>query len=112
MKRLLLTFAFSLCCWGYVPNPIGGTPLHRLDFATVQFMANSGIAAGIQTSDGKVWITADSSPLDALKNALQTWNGVATSAARFAPLQMTGLGYGNDGSHVITFADDPFTRSF
>jgi uncharacterized protein (TIGR03437 family) len=107
---LLVAAAYA---WGYAPNPIDGTPLHRIDYTGMQFLANQNIAAGMLNAAGNVWITADSSPIDAINNALGAWNGVATTSARFLTLQMTTLSYdSSDGNDVIVFADDAFTESF
>jgi uncharacterized protein (TIGR03437 family) len=114
MKRAaILLLVISGLASGYIPNPIDGTPLHRIDSTGMQFLANQNIAPGIMTNAGSVWITADSAPSDAINSALSTWNAVSTTAARFLPLQMTPLSYNSsDGNNVIVFADDPFTESF
>jgi len=108
LKRLaVLLLAGAASAWGYVPNPIGGPQLHRTDYRGMQFLANQNIAAGLMTASGNLWITADSSPIDAINGALAAWNGVSTSAARFLPLQTTSLSYNkSDGNDVIVFADD------
>ena len=115
MKRaVILLLASAACAWGYAPNPIDGTPMHRIDYAGIQFLANQNIAAGMLTNSGNVWITADSSPIDAINGALAAWNGVSTTAARFLPLKTTSLSYNvtsPDGNNVIVFADDPFVES-
>ena len=111
----MLLLVSAACAWCYVPNPIDGTPLHRTDYTGIQFLANQNIAAGMMTNAGNVWITADSSPIDAINGALAAWNGVSTTSARFLPLQTTSLSYSvnsPDGNNVIVFADDAFTESF
>jgi uncharacterized protein (TIGR03437 family) len=110
-----LLLAPVLCVWGYVPNPIDATPFHRVDYLGVQFLINQNIAAGILNAAGNVWITADSSPITAINNAMAAWNAVSTTAARFQPPQTTNLSYSTqnpDGDNVIVFVDDPFTETF
>jgi len=115
MKPLVLILvAGAGCVWGYIRNPIGGTPCFRADFAGIQFLANQNIAPGIKTASGKLWITSDSSPISAISGALATWNGVATTSARFLPLQTTSLSYNvstPNSNNVIVFVDDSFTES-
>lgn len=110
MKTAILLLAAASCGWGYLPNPVGATPYHRVDYAGIQFLANQNIAAGMLNAAGNVWITPDSSPITAISNALAAWNGVTTSAARFLQLQSTALSYSTvsnpDGNNVIGFTDD------
>jgi uncharacterized protein (TIGR03437 family) len=114
MKRgSVLLLAMATSATAYVPNPIDGPAHHRTDYSNIQFLANQNIAPGLTNADGKVWITADSAPLDAINGAVASWNGIPTTAVHFAPVQSTSLSYSiSDGNHVITFADDAFTRSF
>ena len=54
---------------------------HRTAFTPgIQFLANQNIAPGLMTADGKVWITADSKPTDAINNAIASWNAVPTTS--------------------------------
>jgi len=113
IRLAILLLALSGSAEAYLPNPVDGPPRHRTDFGNIQFLANQNIAAGLNNADGKVWITADSAPTDAIAGAIAAWNGVTTTAAHFAPVQKTPLSYNSsDGNSVITFADDAFTRSF
>jgi uncharacterized protein (TIGR03437 family) len=113
VKQLILLLAGTASLFAYIPTPIDGPAHRRTDYAGILFLVNQNIAAGMNNADGKTWITADSAPLDAIKNALAVWNAVQTTAARFSPPQSTTLVYGpGDGNNVITFTDDAFTRSF
>jgi uncharacterized protein (TIGR03437 family) len=113
MKRLLLLGLLATAAYPYIPNPIGAPALHRLDFGNIQFLTSQNIAPGLTNAAGAVWITADSDTNTAISNSIGAWNAVATSAARFAAVQPTTLSYDpNDGKHVITFADDAYTRSY
>ena len=113
MRILALLLAAALNTTAYMPNPIGGTPNHRSDYAAIQFLANQNIAAGLTNAAGKIWITADSNPMNAIQGAVAAWNGVTTSAAHFLPVQPTPLTYNSqDGKHVIAFVDDGYTESF
>ena len=113
MRRVItLLVAGALSLPAYIPDPIDGPAFHRTDFTNIQFLVNQGIAAGLMNATGQVWITADSAPLDAINGAIATWNGITTTSAHFAAPQPTMLVYDpTDGNHVITFSDDPFTRS-
>jgi len=113
MKRVVLVALAAACgASAYVPFPFDGPPTYRTDFASIQFLVNQNIAAGMMTSDGKVWITADSNPLQAIAAAFSTWNAVTTTQAHFAALQSTTLSYNSaDNNNVITFTDDAFSRS-
>ncbi|MSV27506.1 MAG: matrixin family metalloprotease [Bryobacterales bacterium] len=89
-----------------------GNPLRRTDSDNIRFRANRGVAPGAPDSDGRPMITADSDPLAALQSALSTWNGVESSAARFAPLQVTDAeNSSSDGQPVIVFLDTAEARS-
>jgi hypothetical protein len=113
MKPFAMLLLVSIApAWGYVPDLIGSPQFHRTDYAGIQFQANQNIAAGLTNASGKVWITTDSSPLDAIRAGLATWNGVATTAAHFLPLQVSSLSYNPaDGNSVIVFADDANTET-
>ncbi len=89
-----------------------GNPLRRTDSDNIRFRVNRGVAAGAPDSDGRPMITTDSDPFAALQSALSAWNGVASSAARFAPLQVTDAeNSGSDGQPVIVFLDTAEARS-
>ena len=89
-----------------------GNPLLRPDFARIQFKVNQATAAGMTNSQGGVTISSGSDPLGAIRASLNSWNNVATSAARFAPLEITSTANNpEDGQHVITFLDTPAIRS-
>ncbi len=113
-NRVAILIAASIgSAWAYMPNPFDGPALHRTDYTNIQFLANQNIAAGMMTSDGKVWITADSAPMDAINSAIAAWNGIASLSVHFAPVQTTSLSYDAlDGNHVITFIDDAYSLLF
>jgi uncharacterized protein (TIGR03437 family) len=111
MKRIIVLSMLASAAFAYVPRDATGGNLHRIDFASVQFLVNQNIAPGLNNADGTVWITADSDPLKAIAAALGTWNGVATSAARFAAFGTTTALNANDGQNVIVFSDTPAVRS-
>jgi len=94
------------------PLQTQGPPLIRPDFANIQFLVNTSVAPGATNSDGQTTITPDSDALGAIQAAMNAWNGVSTSAARFAPPQPTSLSNDPaDGNHVITIEDTPENRS-
>jgi uncharacterized protein (TIGR03437 family) len=114
MKRLtlLLVLAASTLA-AYFPTPIDAPARHRTNFSSIAFLVNQNIAAGLLNADGKVWITGDSAPMDAVNAATAAWNAVSSSAARFASVQTTSLNeQTGDGNSVITFNDDPYSRAF
>ncbi len=89
-----------------------GSRLHRTDFANIQFAVNDQTVAGLTNSSGKRIISLDSSPVEALKAALDTWSAVPTSEVHFAPLTATDLAEPfADGTQLVTFADTPRTRA-
>ena len=89
-----------------------GVFISRPDFANVQLLLNENAVPGLRNSDGNLMITPDSDVMGAIAAAMATWNNVATSAARFAPIQTTPLlNAFNDGNSVLVFADSPAIRS-
>jgi uncharacterized protein (TIGR03437 family) len=113
MTRRLTVLLFAVCAaWSYVPRDPAGLNLHRADFANIQYLVNQNIVAGLANADGRVWITGDSDPLNAIGAALATWSGVTTSAARFVAQRTTSaLNNSNDRQHVVVFSDTPEIRS-
>jgi hypothetical protein len=88
-----------------------GEGLHRTDFASVSFQLNDATGPGMTNADGFPVITAESDPTAALRSALDTWNAVSSSAARFAPLDFTPrMNDPADGANVILFRDTPEIR--
>ena len=85
-----------------------GLNLHRADASNIQFLVNQKITAGLATADGRVWITGDSDPVNAIGAALATWSGVTTSAVRFAAQRSTpAVNNASDRQHVMVFSDTP-----
>lgn len=89
-----------------------GRRLHRTDFANIQFAVNDQTVAGLTNGSGKRIISLDSSPVEALKAAFDTWSAVPTSEVHFEPLTATDLTEPSaDGTQLVTFADTPRTRA-
>jgi uncharacterized protein (TIGR03437 family) len=107
-----LLLAGAATALAFMPDPLDGPPHHRTDFSGIQLAVSQNIAAGITNGDGTVWITADSAPADAINGAIAAWNGVATTSARFLPVQSTSSPYNiQDSVNQIVFSDDAFTRA-
>ena len=113
IRLAALSAALASCALAYVRTSVAsGAPMIRPDFANVQFFLNQNIVAGMTNSDGKVMITPDSDVNGALQAAMNTWNAVTTSAARFLPAQPTTLlNSPFDRSSVIVLTDSPSIRS-
>jgi len=89
-----------------------GALIHRTDAGAIQFYLNSSAAAGLQNSSGGTFITPTSNPPAAIQAALDQWNRVGDSRARFLSLKSTGaFNDPNDNTHVIVFRDTPEIRS-
>jgi uncharacterized protein (TIGR03437 family) len=89
-----------------------GNPLRRTDADNIRFRVHRGVVPGAVDTDGNPMITADSDPFAALQAATAAWNGVESSSARFAPLQVTDSeNSGSDGVSVIVFLDTAEARS-
>ncbi|HXE61985.1 MAG TPA: carboxypeptidase regulatory-like domain-containing protein [Bryobacteraceae bacterium] len=101
-------------CFGYirlVTNVVGDASpaaLFRTDNAGIQFLLNSGVTAGLQSSaSGKAVtvISPGSDPVAAVRNALATWNSIATAKIKFLPLKPTSAGIdAGDDAMVIAVA--------
>ncbi len=109
----VLAVLFWSCIQACEPlSTSGGRAYHRTDFAHVRFLVNQAVAPGLRNSSGELVITSDSDPLGAIRAALQTWNGVTSSTARFTLLETTGAANDSeDGQNVIVFRDTPEVRS-
>ena len=89
-----------------------GNGRHRTDTANIQFLVNDQTAAGLANRDGAPIISAGSDPMAALQAAASRWDNAPDSGLTFAPLTTTGLGIdGQDGMHVIHFADTDMARA-
>lgn len=76
----------------------------RADSAGVQFLLNNGVTPGLQFG-GRTVLTTNSTPVGAVAAAVNTWNGVSTSAVHFNPVTITTLGHDpTDCKHVISVA--------
>lgn len=111
---LLAGAAGALAHVRFTTGPIQtqGSPLVRTDFTNIQFLVSSTVAAGAVNSDGQTMITPGSDVFGAIQAAMNTWNGVQTSVARFASPKPTSISNNpSDRSHVITIQDTPENRS-
>ena len=88
-----------------------GVPYSRADFENIQFVLHESTAPGLVNRDGETVITAGSLPVAAVLAAMESWNQIESSLARFAEVRPGALDPRNDGVHVITFADSLQTRS-
>src|SRR5258708_14069373 len=113
MRTFLLTCLLAAVAGAYTSQTTStGVALRRTDIASMKFLINQGVAAGIRNADGAVMITADSDPVAALQAAAHTWNTAPNSMIRFAPLTTTTLV--NDASDTLTFIvflDTPENRT-
>ena len=85
-----------------------GAPLVNAYASSLQFLMNSQLVAGLQSSaSGKnvTVLAANSDPVGAARNALATWNGVGANV-KFLPLQSTDTiaAHAIDNSNVILLA--------
>ena len=98
---------------GYIQARNGsGAGLHRTDFARIPYLVNDQTVAGLRNDQGELIITEDSSPVEALQAALDTWSSVPASRVRFAPLEATNLERSSvEGTQLVLFADSPQSRA-
>jgi uncharacterized protein (TIGR03437 family) len=97
---------------GYVQRAINNIGLHRSDFQSVKFSLNAAAVPGLTNASGHPFITTDSNVVGAIKAAMDTWNHVSDSNARFAPLTITSdINNEQDNKHVIVFRDTPEIQS-
>jgi uncharacterized protein (TIGR03437 family) len=107
MRRLLLVLILSSTCFGYireVTNDSARDVLFRTDNTAIQFLLNSGVVPGLQSSaSGKTVtvISSGSNPVAAVRGALATWNGVTTANINFLPLQSTNLGIDSSDDMMV-----------
>jgi hypothetical protein len=96
----------------YIRNTVdSGAPMYRNDFASVQFYLNQNFVPGATNTDGNLMVTPDSDVNGAVTAALNAWNAVTTSSARFAPIQSTPLLNNFDRTNVIVLVDSSAIRS-
>jgi uncharacterized protein (TIGR03437 family) len=114
MKRLLCILAISSTCFGYIRQVTGDAspvPLVRVDNAAIQFLLNSSVVAGFESSasgSSVTVISANSNPVAAVRSALATWSAVGTASVNFLPLQSTSLGINSsDFQMVIAVGSTP-----
>lgn len=85
----------------------------RADYAGVLFRVDPSVVGGLTNSEGGLLITAESDPQAALAAAMNTWNAVPATTARFESLLVTaGKPGSGDGLNAFTFDDTPQARSF
>jgi uncharacterized protein (TIGR03437 family) len=105
--RLLLVLIFSTACFGYIREVTGDSspvPLFRTDNTAIQFLLNSGVVAGLQSSasgNNVTVISSGSDPVAAVRRALATWNNVTTANINFLPLQATSLGINSSDNTMV-----------
>jgi uncharacterized protein (TIGR03437 family) len=112
LTRLAGILIFSTSCFGYIRSATGvaGDPspvsVFRTDNTGIQFLLNSGVTPGAQSSaSGKpvTVISPGSDPVGATRAALATWNGIATANIKFLPLKSTSTAIdGTDNQMVIS----------
>ncbi len=94
-------------CFGYIRETTSDSspvPVFRTDNTGIQFLLNSGVVPGAQSSasgSAVTVISTGSDPLAATRAALASWNGVTTANIKFLPLQSTNTAISNDGQMVI-----------
>jgi len=96
MRRIVLVMLLlAPAGFGYVREVSPGAtsvPLVRADNTAIPFFLNNQIVAGYQSpvsGSASPNITSDSNPLQAVRNALATWNALGTANIHFLPLQST-----------------------
>jgi uncharacterized protein (TIGR03437 family) len=112
-RSLLASFLTAVSALAYIQGRTGGgARLHRADFQNIQFVVNDQTIAGLTNADGARIISLDSSPVEALKAAFDTWNAAPNSQVHFAPLAPASLERPLlDGTQLVTFADTPRARA-
>ncbi len=110
VATLLTSAALAL---GYIQARNGsGAGLHRADFTRIAYLVNDKTIAGLRNDQNELIITEDSSPVEALQAALDTWSNVPGSRVRFAPLAATNQDTSSvDGTQLVLFADSPQSRA-
>ena len=88
------------------------SPLIRLDGSAIQIYVNDKIAPGLKNKDGQVFITADSTPVASIKQAMLSWQTAPNTSIKFLPLKTTSAGMNtSDNQSVIIFQDTPEIRT-
>jgi hypothetical protein len=114
MCRLLLLSFLGL---GTLPAYVrvlsfNGASLARRDFLDIRYFLNEQTVPGLRNQEDGLTISSDSSPLEAVEAAMESWMGIGASEIRFAPVAPTAIAEsGRDGRLVISFADTPQNRS-
>jgi hypothetical protein len=107
ISPILLVLIFSSASFGYdrrVTADSSHVPLFRTDNAGIQFLLNTGVVAGLQSSASGATVTvisAHSDPVAAVRKALATWNTVSTANVKFLPLQSTNLGINSADEKMV-----------
>ena len=93
------------------PRPHGrqSSPRRRIEYPVPGQPEDQCV--GLANADGRIWITGDSDPVNAIGAALATWSGVPTSAVRFLAQRSTAaVNNASDRQHVMVFSDTPDMR--
>ncbi len=109
-RFVLVMLLLTPAGFGYVREVTSGAtsvPLVRADNTAIPFFLNNLIVPGYQSpiaGSASPTITPDSNPLQAVRNALATWNAVSTANIKFLPLQPTAsVINANDFQATIAF---------
>jgi len=112
--RVLLGAALAVSLsFGYVRNERrAGLPLVRDDVESILYFLSDSTAPGLLDSQGELTITPGSNPVDAVRQAIASWNSVEASRIGFVdPLIDPAQSLANDGRNLITFADTARNRA-
>lgn len=115
-RRRILLFLLSLAApatlCGYARWSLPRNVFWRGDNNRVLFRVDTTVQGGLLNVFGHTLITPDSDPRTALAAAMNTWNSVASTTARFLPLDVGPTrAYPGDGQNSFSFEDDEETRS-
>jgi uncharacterized protein (TIGR03437 family) len=113
VKKALLLILGGVTAHGYIrlTDSTSGTPLFRKDNTAIQYYVNDKVAPGIKNRSGGLMISADSSPVTALQQAMASWNASGANV-KFLPLKTTPFGQDPaDSNNVIVFADTDAQRA-
>lgn len=113
MKSILVLILACATAHGYIrsTDATSGKPLFRNDNTAIQYYVNDKVAPGIKNRSGALMISADSSPVTALQQAMASWNA-SKANIKFLPIKTTSAAQDpNDGMNVIVFADTDALRA-
>lgn len=109
---LLLGLAAPTTLCGYARWSLPRGLFWRADHDRVLFHMDTAAKGGLLNQSGEILITPDSDPQAALTAAMNTWNSVASTTARFLPLDVRpNKAFAGDGQNSLSFEDSEETRS-